>query len=66
MSQRSGKFEVYQDRRGEWRWRLKAANGRILTASTEGYRRKRDCWKNLEAVRRAAVWPVQEFGSETE
>ena len=29
------KFEVYQDKKGEWRWRLKHANGNILATSSE-------------------------------
>lgn len=29
-SSRQPKFEVYQDKRGEWRWRFRARNGRIL------------------------------------
>ena len=35
--------EFYRDRAGEWRWRLKARNGRILADSAEGYTRYRDC-----------------------
>lgn len=31
------KFEIYRDRAGEWRWRLKAGNGRIVGDSGEGY-----------------------------
>lgn len=31
------KFHIYQDRKGEWRWRLKARNGRIVADSGEGY-----------------------------
>ena len=31
------KFHIYQDARGEWRWRLKARNGRIVADSGEGY-----------------------------
>jgi uncharacterized protein YegP (UPF0339 family) len=30
-------FEVFRDRGGQWRWHLKAANGRILADSGEGY-----------------------------
>lgn len=29
--------EVYQDKGGEWRWRLKARNGRVIADSAEGY-----------------------------
>jgi len=31
------KFHVYQDLKGEWRWRLVADNGRIMADSAEGY-----------------------------
>jgi len=31
------KFEIYRDTRSEYRWRLKAANGRIIADSGEGY-----------------------------
>ncbi len=32
------KFYIYKDRAGEWRWRLKARNGRIVADSGEGYK----------------------------
>lgn len=31
------KFEVYEDKADEWRWRLKAANGEITAVGGEGY-----------------------------
>lgn len=45
------KFELYRDVAGEWRWRLKAANGRNLADSAEGYARKGDCFKAIRLVR---------------
>lgn len=36
-------FELYRDNRKEYRWRLKAANGRIMADSGEGYVNKSDC-----------------------
>lgn len=30
-------FEVYPDQEGDWRWRLRAANGEIVADSAEGY-----------------------------
>ena len=30
-------FHTYKDSRGEWRWQLKAANGKIVADSGEGY-----------------------------
>jgi uncharacterized protein YegP (UPF0339 family) len=54
-------FEVYQDRGGEYRWRLKAQNGNILATASEGYKEKRDCLANIESVKKAAAdAPVQE------
>lgn len=31
------KFQIYQDKVGEWRWRLVAGNGRIVADGGEGY-----------------------------
>lgn len=54
-------FEVYQDRGGEYRWRLKSQNGNILATASEGYKGKRDCLANIESVKKAAAdAPVQE------
>lgn len=35
-------FEIYQDKKGEWRWRARAQNGNLLAAASEGYAGKRD------------------------
>jgi len=37
---RRAKLQIYRDVRREWRWRLRASNGRILADSGEGYRRR--------------------------
>ncbi len=42
------KWEVYEDKRGEWRWRRKATNGEITGASSESYKEKRDCRANAK------------------
>ena len=47
------KFELYTDRAGEYRFRLKAKNGEIILAS-EGYTTKAACEKGIESVRRNA------------
>jgi len=44
-------FEVYQDKAGQFRWRLKAANGQVLADSAEGYTTMRWCLHALNAVR---------------
>ena len=40
------KWEFYQDAKGEWRWRRIAPNGRVVAASTEGYKNHADCVAN--------------------
>ena len=47
------KFEVYTDKKGETRFRLKAKNGQII-ASGEGYAKKDACLKGIASVRRNA------------
>lgn len=44
-------FQVYEDAKGEWRWRLVAGNERIIAVSGEGYRDKRDCLHGIELVK---------------
>lgn len=40
-------LEVYRDKRREYRWRLRNRNGKITAASTEGYKRRGSCIKNI-------------------
>lgn len=47
MAGQTDKFEVYKDKRGEFRWRRKASNGAIVGASSEGYKSKKDCEANM-------------------
>ncbi len=47
------RFEVYQDKGGEYRFRLKAPNGEIIAVS-EGYTTKRSCMRGIESVKRNA------------
>lgn len=47
------KFEVYADKKGEFRFRLKAKNGEIILSS-EGYKTKTSCLNGVESVRRNA------------
>lgn len=47
------KFEVYQDKAGEYRFRLKARNGEIIAVS-EGYKAKASCMNGIESVRKNA------------
>ena len=47
------KFEVYQDKAGEYRFRLKARNGEII-ATSEGYAAKASCLNGVESVKNNA------------
>lgn len=40
------KWEFYKDKSNQWRWRRIAPNGRIVGASSEGYKNKADCVAN--------------------
>lgn len=47
------KFEVYKDKAGEFRFRLKAGNGEII-ATGEGYKAKASCLNGIESIRKNA------------
>ena len=47
------KFEMYQDKAGEYRFRLKARNGQIIAIS-EGYTAKAGCLNGIESVQKNA------------
>jgi len=47
------KYEVYQDKAGEYRFRLKARNGEII-ATSEGYKTKASCLNGIESVKKNA------------
>ena len=49
----AGKFEIYKDKAGEFRFRLKAGNGQTILAS-EGYSGKSGCNNGIESVRKNA------------
>jgi uncharacterized protein YegP (UPF0339 family) len=54
-------YYYYKDARGEWRWRLKASNGRILADSGEGYQTQHDCLDGIRLVKGSANAPVEEI-----
>ncbi len=47
------KFEVYNDKAGEFRFRLKARNGEVIAVS-EGYKAKASCQNGIESVKKNA------------
>lgn len=50
------KFEVYTDAKGEFRFRLKAANGQTILTG-EGYKARESCDNGIESVRKNSADP---------
>ena len=48
------KFEIYTDKAGEFRFRLKATNGQVI-ATGEGYKTHANCLNGVESVKKNAV-----------
>ena len=49
------KFQIYQDRKGEYRWRLRARNGEIIADGNEGYSSKASCEHGIDLVKEQAA-----------
>lgn len=52
----AGKFEIYKDKKGEFRFRLKAGNGQNILGS-EGYSKKPSCMNGVESVKKNSQNP---------
>jgi uncharacterized protein YegP (UPF0339 family) len=50
----AAKFEIYEDAKGEYRFRLKASNGEVV-ATGESYKTKAGVINGVDAVKRAAA-----------
>lgn len=48
-----GKFELFEDKDGKWRWNLKAGNGEVI-ATSEAYSSKSAAEGGIESVRNNA------------
>ncbi|MEP6819414.1 MAG: YegP family protein [bacterium] len=51
-------YHYYKDSKGEWRWRLKSSNGRILGDSGESYKNEQECLDDIERVKATATAKV--------
>ena len=49
--------EFYESLDGDWRWRVRAANGHILADSGEGYKNRLDCVLGYQAAQTAETPP---------
>ena len=53
--EKNSRFEVYQDARSDWRWKLRGGDGSLLaTSGRDGYATKQNCLNGLVAVKRLA------------
>lgn len=52
-TEKNPKFEVYTDKAGEFRFRLKATNGQVIAVS-EGYTTHANCLNGVESVKNNA------------
>ncbi len=53
MATNMTELRIYKDKRLRYRWTLKAGNGVIIGASTQGYHSKRRCMENCQDIRHA-------------
>lgn len=44
-------YYYYKDANGEWRWRLKSSNAKIIADSGEGYKNESDCLAGIDLVK---------------
>ena len=55
IRQSQARFELFQDRGGGWRWRLRHRNGNIIASSGEGYASRQKCQQGMHSVMRNAL-----------
>ncbi|MCI9870447.1 DUF1508 domain-containing protein [Arthrobacter humicola] len=60
----AGKFEVYEDKSGGYRFRLKAGNGEVI-ASSESYKTKASALNGVESVKKNASSDVVDLTEES-
>jgi len=51
----AGKFELYKDKGGKYRFRLKDSEGHILAIAGKGYEEKAECQKVINSIKAHAL-----------
>ena len=54
------KKDVYKDKKGEWRWRIIASNGKNIGSSNEGFKKESTAWENMKLVGNAIQTEIQQ------
>ncbi len=57
----AGKWELYTDKGGEFRFRLKASNGQVIALASEGYTTKASALNGIESIRKNAGSDIVEL-----
>ena len=50
-------IEIFKDKKGEFRFRVKARNGKII-ATSEGYKTKRSCENGIDSLLNNTIDPM--------
>lgn len=58
-------FELFKDAKKEYRWKLKAANGKVMAVSNDGYSTKGACQSAIDLIKAgASTAPVEDTTKE--
>ena len=57
-------WEIFKDKEGRFRWRLKAANGEMIAMAHEGYEEKDSVLKCIESIRTNANAKINDITKE--
>jgi uncharacterized protein YegP (UPF0339 family) len=58
-------FEVYKDKAGDFRWRLRTTNTQVIASSGQMFSSKQTCMESIESVKKnAATAEVKEVEEE--
>ncbi len=56
--EKNPKFEIYTDKTGEFRFRMKAKNGQVI-ATSEGYTAMKSCLNGIASIKKNADSPTE-------
>jgi uncharacterized protein YegP (UPF0339 family) len=54
------KYSIYKDAAGQYRWRYRAGNGKMIADSGEGYYNKADCINGINIMKASRDVPVED------
>lgn len=54
------RYQIYQDKAGEYRWRLRASNHAIIATGSEGYVQKKSCLRGIQLVMESRTATVED------